>query len=376
MATVKGDVHDIGKNIVGVVLGCNNYEVIDLGVMVPCDKILETAIAEEADMVGLRGLITPSLDEMVHVAQEMERREAGHAAADRRGHDPARHTAVKIAPQYSRDVVHVIDASRARASSRNSLNPRTAGASSSKANRAAQARDVETFKAARPRSSCPMPAACDKRWTTDWASARDRGARLSRPRALERVPLAELIPYHRLVAVLHGLGAEGQVPDDLRRPHRGRGGPQALRRRPAMLDEVIREGTLTARGVYGFFAADADGDDIVLFADDDRSRRNWPGSTPSGSSGSGRGRTSSMPWPTSSLRWRAAGTTTWGGSPCTAGHGCDELCRRYEADHDDYNAILVKALADRLAEAFAEWLHARSAGSGASAGTRASPATT
>jgi 5-methyltetrahydrofolate--homocysteine methyltransferase len=197
MATVKGDVHDIGKNIVGVVLGCNGYEVIDLGVMVPCNKIIEEAIRQEVDVVGLSGLITPSLEEMVQVAQEFEHAKLAMPILIGGATTSARHTAVKIAPKYSRDVVHVTDASRAAGVVEKLLSP-TVREEFSRANRAAQARDVENFKARQTTKLIPYAQACNARWTTDWAAAEIATPEFVGTRVLER-----------LVAVLHVVGAEG-----------------------------------------------------------------------------------------------------------------------------------------------------------------------
>jgi len=357
LATVKGDVHDIGKNIVGVVLGCNGYEVIDLGVMVPCNKIIEEAIRHEADVVGLSGLITPSLEEMVQVAQEFEHEKLKMPLLIGGATTSARHTAVKIAPKYSRDVIHVTDASRAAGVVEKLLSPGLRD-EFSKANRAAQARDVENFKARQTTKLIPYSLACEKRWTTDWATAPIAVPEFLGTRVLEKVPLEELIPFIDWSPFFMSWELKGKYPVIFDDPTVGEEARKLHRDALAMLDEVTREGTLTARGVYGFFPANSEGDDIILYTDDDRTAE------------LGRVHTLRQQWERKGqdvfhaladfVAPRESGRADYvGGFACTAGHGCDELCRRYDAEHDDYSSILAKAVADRLAEAFAEWLHAK-----------------
>jgi 5-methyltetrahydrofolate--homocysteine methyltransferase len=357
MATVKGDVHDIGKNIVGVVLGCNGYEVIDLGVMVPCNKIIEEAIRHQADVVGLSGLITPSLEEMVQVAQEFEHGKLSMPLLIGGATTSARHTAVKIAPKYSHDVVHVPDASRAAGVVEKLLNP-ASRADFSKANRVAQARDVENFKARQTTKLVPYATACEKAWTTDWAAAEIARPEFLGTRVLDNVPLAELIPFIDWSPFFMSWELKGKYPAIFEDPFVGEEARKLHRDALTMLDEVAREGTLISRGVYGFFAANSEGDDIVLFTDESRSAE------------LGRVHTLRQQWERKGqdvfhaladfVAPRASGRPDYiGAFACTAGHGCDALCRRYDADHDDYSSILAKAVADRLAEAFAEWLHAK-----------------
>jgi len=357
MATVKGDVHDIGKNIVGVVLGCNGYEVIDLGVMVPCNKIIEEAIRQEVDVVGLSGLITPSLEEMVQVAQEFEHAKLAMPILIGGATTSARHTAVKIAPKYSRDVVHVTDASRAAGVVEKLLSP-TVREEFSRANRAAQARDVENFKARQTTKLIPYGQACNARWTTDWAAAEIATPEFVGTRVLERVPLAELIPFIDWSPFFMSWELKGKYPAIFADPVVGEEARKLHGDALAMLDEVSREGTLVAKGVYGFFAANSEGDDIVLFTDDTRTVE------------LGRVHTLRQQWERKGqdvfhaladfVAPRSSGRADYiGAFACTSGHGCEALCRRYDADHDDYSSILAKAIADRLAEAFAEWLHAK-----------------
>jgi 5-methyltetrahydrofolate--homocysteine methyltransferase len=356
MATVKGDVHDIGKNIVGVVLGCNGYEVIDLGVMVPCNKIIDEAIRHEADVVGLSGLITPSLEEMVQVAQEFEHAKLAMPILIGGATTSARHTAVKIAPKYSHDVVHVTDASRAAGVVERLLNPVSRG-EFSRANRAAQARDVENFKARQTTKLVPYATACDRRWTTDWATAAIAVPEFIGTRVLENVPLSELIPLIDWSPFFMSWELKGKYPAIFTDPVVGEEAKKLHDDALAMLDEVSRAGGLVAKGVYGFFAANSVGDDIVLFTDESRTTE------------LGRVHTLRQQWERKGqdvfhalsdfVAPRESGRADYiGAFACTTGHGCEELCRRFDADHDDYSSIMAKAVADRLAEAFAEWLHA------------------
>ncbi len=357
MATVKGDVHDIGKNIVGVVLGCNGYEVVDLGVMVPCNKIIEEALRHEADIVGLSGLITPSLDEMVQVAQEFEHGKLKVPLLIGGATTSARHTAVKIAPKYTGPVIHVTDASRAAGVVEKLLNP-ASREDFTRANREAQARDVENFRLRQQTKLVPYAIACEKRWTTDWSAAPIATPEFLGVRSLETVPLAELIPFIDWSPFFMAWELKGKYPAIFADPTVGTEARKLHRDALQLLDEIVRDEALVARGAYGFFPANSDGDDIVLFADDTRTAE------------IGRIHTLRQQWerrgqdvfhaladfvaPLESGRRDYVGAFA-----CTAGHGCDELCRRYDREHDDYSSILVKALADRLAEAFAEWLHAR-----------------
>ncbi|MBM4057068.1 MAG: methionine synthase, partial [Planctomycetes bacterium] len=356
IATVKGDVHDIGKNIVGVVLGCNGYEVVDLGVMVPCTKIIDEAVRHQADIVGLSGLITPSLDEMVQVAQEFEHAKLSMPLLIGGATTSARHTAVKIAPKYSGPVVHVNDASRAAGVVEKLLNSVHRGEFIQTV-RDEQARDVENFKRRQETKLVPYAAACAKRWTTDWATAPIAVPEFLGVRVLDDVPLTELVPYIDWSPFFMSWELKGKYPAIF---HDAVVGTEARKLHGdalAMLDRIVDGRTLSARGVYGFFPANADGDDIVLYTDDTRSAEH------------GRVHTLRQQWerkgqdvfhaladfvaPVGSGRADYVGAFA-----CTTGHGCDELCREYDRQHDDYSSIMVKALADRLAEAFAEWLHA------------------
>jgi 5-methyltetrahydrofolate--homocysteine methyltransferase len=357
MATVKGDVHDIGKNIVGVVLGCNNYEVVDLGVMVPCTKIIEEAIRHEVDAVGLSGLITPSLDEMVQVAQEFEHANLKMPLLIGGATTSARHTAVKIAPKYSGDVVHVSDASRAAGVVEKLLNP-ASRADFTRANRDAQARDLENFRRRQETKLVPYATACGKRWTTDWATTPIDVPAFLGVRTLDRVPLDELVPYIDWSPFFMSWELKGKYPAIFQDPVVGTEARKLHADALEMLDRIVREDALVAKGVYGFFPANSEGDDVVLFTDDSRTVE------------LGRVHTLRQQWERKGqdvfhaladfVAPRSAGRADYlGAFACTAGHGCEELCRRFDREHDDYSSIMAKAIADRLAEAFAEWLHAR-----------------
>jgi 5-methyltetrahydrofolate--homocysteine methyltransferase len=356
LATVKGDVHDIGKNIVGVVLGCNSYDVVDLGVMVPAERILQTAVDKGADLIGLSGLITPSLDEMVFVAREMERRHfsvpllIGGATTSRQ------HTAVKIAPEYSRATVHVLDASRVVDVVSNLLSD-SQRAQFERANRATQEELREQYSARRERPLLSYAAARENRLKIDWAAER-----LPRPsfvgrRVLQAVPLDQLVPYIDWTFFFAAWELKGRFPAILEHPQYGAAARDLFENAQALLGRIQKGGLLTANGVYGFWPAASDGDDIILFSGETRSsevvRFNMLRQQDAMADGK----------PNLSLADFVAGVSTGardyvGAFAVTAGLGAEDLVRQFERAHDDYSAIVVKALADRLAEAFAAYLHA------------------
>ena len=357
LATVKGDVHDIGKNIVGVVLGCNSYEVLDLGVMVPCDRILDTALAEKADMVGLSGLITPSLDEMVFVAREMERRGLelplliGGATTSRQ------HTAVKIAPQYSGPTVHVLDASRAVGVVSSLLDPGRR-AELDRENRELQERLRGVYAGGGEKPLLPLATARERRTPIAW-----RPQDVARPeflgrRTLDDVPLDELARYIDWTFFFAAWELKGRYPKILEHPRYGEAARELHANALELLREITAHGWLRARGVYGFWPAASEGDDVVLYTDEGRSHELVRFNMLRQQRDDGTG------GPCRSLADfvapRASGLDDHlGAFAVTAGIGADELVARFQREHDDYDAILVKALADRLAEAFAEWLHQR-----------------
>ncbi len=357
MATVKGDVHDIGKNIVGVVLGCNNYRVVDLGVMVPTAKILETAESEKADMIGLSGLITPSLDEMVGVAAEMERRGLqiplliGGATTSRQ------HTAVKIAPVYSHSVTHVLDASRAVGVVSKLLDPAQRPEHEA-ATRADQERLREQYATRRDRALHTYAQALRKRPAIEWRAEDVSTPQFTGRRVLEGVPLAEIAEYIDWTFFFHAWELKGKFPEVLDHPRYGEAARELHANATAMLDRLIADGSLTANGVYGLWPANSEDEDIVLYADDERSAElvRFPMLRQQ--------RVKADDKPQYSLADFVAPRESGlldhvGAFAVTAGLGADDLAEAFEDELDDYSAIMVKALADRLAEAFAEMMHAR-----------------
>jgi 5-methyltetrahydrofolate--homocysteine methyltransferase len=351
MATVKGDVHDIGKNIVGVVLRCNAYDVIDLGVMVPAQRILDTAIAEKVDMIGLSGLITPSLDEMVHVAKEMKRRGMDLPLLIGGATTSKVHTAVKIAPQREQPVVYVPDASRAVgvASTLLSVERRDAYAQEI----AQEYDELRRRRAAQQGGDrhLPLDQARANRLVLDGAVAPPAQPGLH---VLDPYPLSDLAEYIDWTPFFRTWELAGTWPGILEDPVVGPHARELHRDALALLRQMIEQGSLTARAVFGLFPANRRGDDIVIWTDEERTtvREVLHGLRQQGRK-SGDQRNLCI-----ADFVAEEGTPDWVGAFCvTAGHGADALVEQFQARHDDYNAIMVKALADRLAEAFAERLH-------------------
>ncbi|HEY5558503.1 MAG TPA: methionine synthase [Steroidobacteraceae bacterium] len=358
MATVKGDVHDIGKNIVGVVLQCNNFEVVDLGVMVPAERILETARAESADMIGLSGLITPSLDEMVHVAHEMHRQGftipllIGGATTS-----PA-HTSVRIEPEYGHGVVYVKDASRsvgvcqtlATAGARDAFFERVKAEHSNR-------REQHAGRKRRP-EGLALADARARKLTPDWKSYRAPVPRFLGTRALPSVPLKELVPFIDWMPFFNAWEFSGRFPDILQDPARGAAASALWKDAQRMMEALVRERWLTARAVLGFFPAAAAGDDIVVFENAARTQtlatlrhlrqqKIKPAGQP-------------QLCLADFVAPQESGVADYiGAFAVTAGIGIEPRVAAFEAAHDDYSAILLKSLADRLAEALAEALHLR-----------------
>ena len=355
LATVKGDVHDIGKNIVGVVLGCNNYRIIDLGVMVPCQKILETAAREGVDLIGLSGLITPSLEEMVHVARELERQGFQQPLLIGGATTSAKHTAVKIAPAYGRPTVHVLDASRSAGVVERLLNPNLRTTFDAE-NRVAQSKLVESYRQRQQVKLVSYREAQERRFQTDWQTARIDVPEFLGTRLLDDYPLAELLRYIDWSPFFQAWELRGKFPAILDDPRVGKQARELLDDAQRLLDRIVSERLLHARGVFGFWPAEARGDDVVLFTDNRRAheltrfhmlRQQWE-----------REGTRAFYSLADFIAPRDAGREDYlGAFAVTAGSGVDELVRTFEQDHDDYQALLTKALADRLAEAFAERTH-------------------
>jgi 5-methyltetrahydrofolate--homocysteine methyltransferase len=357
LATVKGDVHDIGKNIVGVVLGCNSYEVVDLGVMVPCDKILQTAIDEKADLIGLSGLITPSLDEMVFVAKEMARRNIRLPLLIGGATTSKQHTAVKIAPEYDETTVHVLDASRVVDVVSNLLNDAARPAYEAE-NRALQQQLRDQHSARRERPLLPYGAALQNHLKIDWAKEALAEPSFLGRRDVRALPLETLVPYIDWTFFFAAWELKGRFPAIFEHPQYGAAARELYDNARALLDRIVAEKGLTASAAYGFWPAASEGDDIVVFSDRSRSgelvRFNMLRQQEAIADGKPNLSLADFVAP------RETGRADYlGAFAVTAGLGADDLVRRFEREHDDYNAILVKALADRLAEAFAGYLHAR-----------------
>ncbi|HEX7576888.1 MAG TPA: vitamin B12 dependent-methionine synthase activation domain-containing protein, partial [Verrucomicrobiae bacterium] len=381
MATVKGDVHDIGKNIVGVVLACNNYEVIDLGVMVPCEKILQTAREQNVDIIGLSGLITPSLDEMAHVAREMERQGLKLPLLIGGATTSKAHTAVKIAPGYGQPVVYVLDASRAVPVVSNLISaehrPKFAAqireeydrVRSQHGGQTAKLVSIEEARANAPKlkfDDLPKPefsgvrvldssVAADVRRLTSSAGISDSDGASSR--RLLPVALEELVPLIDWTPFFHTWELRGVYPKILQHEKHGEEARKLFADAQALLEKMVAGKLIQPRGIYGLFPANRIGDDVQLYADESREE---------------------VLTTFHFLRQQIVkddGTPNWcladfiapkdsgrdhiGAFAVTSGHGLKELVDKFKADHDDYNAIMAEALADRLAEAFAEFLHKR-----------------
>ena len=358
IATVKGDVHDIGKSIVSVVLACNNFEVIDLGVMVPAEKILGCAKERGADIIGLSGLITPSLDEMLHVAQEMERLEFDLPLLIGGATTSKAHTAVKIAPHYRGPTVHVLDASRAvgvvGALVSGDLKPAFVEKNIDEQNRLRN--DFQNRM--KEKRLISLETARKRRVPIDWQVTEIAVPGFTGLRVIGNQPLDELVPYIDWSPFFHTWELRGRFPAILDHPETGEQARQLFEDAQKLLQDIVHGRLLVAKGVYGLWPANSVGDDIEVYSDQSRSgvlavfhmlRQQME-----------------KPANQSNLSLadyiapRDSGRTDYlGAFAVTAGHGADELARQFQSEHDDYNSIMVKALADRLAEAFAEYLHER-----------------
>jgi 5-methyltetrahydrofolate--homocysteine methyltransferase len=382
MATVKGDVHDIGKNIVGVVLACNNYEIIDLGVMTPCEKIINTALEQGVDIIGLSGLITPSLDEMVHVAREMDRRGLKLPLLIGGATTSKAHTAVKIAPGYREPVVHVLDASRAvpvvgslisvgqKAGFVEQVREEYERVRAHHAGQRVKLVSLETARANAPKlnyEDLPKPEFIGVRVLSAASKSEVRSPK-------SEIGLAEIVPFIDWTPFFHTWELRGVYPKILQHEKHGEEARKLFADAQELLEKIVGEKLLEPRAVYGFFPANRVGDDVELYADDSRTKvlttfhflrqqieksdgtpnwcladfvaqRNVAAVCDRRTSDGGAHRTPPQDY--------------IGAFAVTGGHGLDELVKKFKADHDDYNAIMAEALADRLAEAFAEFLHKR-----------------
>jgi 5-methyltetrahydrofolate--homocysteine methyltransferase len=355
IATVKGDVHDIGKNIVGVVLACNNYEVIDLGVMVPSEEILAKAREHNVDMIGLSGLITPSLEEMIHVARQMDREGFTVPLLIGGATTSKVHTAVKIAPAYRGPVIHVLDASRAVGVVGNLINPST------------HEEFVRNYRAEQERlraeheqrlsalSLAPLSAARQRKFQIDWHTYEPPKPEFLGTRCLDAISLDDIVPYIDWSPFFHTWELRGRFPQILDHPETGVRARELFEDAQRLLEHIVSHKLVRPRAVYGFFPANAVEDDIEIYVDDQRREvrailhflRQQTEKT-------------SDPYLCLAdfVAPKKSGLADYiGGFVVTAGHGAEELVAAFEAEHDDYNAIMAKALADRLAEALAEYLH-------------------
>ncbi|MEW4488208.1 methionine synthase [Thalassoglobus sp. JC818] len=361
LATVKGDVHDIGKNIVGVVLRCNNFDVIDLGVMVACEKILEVAQEKNADIIGLSGLITPSLEEMIIVAKEMNRTGFQVPLLIGGATTSARHTAVKIAPNYDSPTVHVVDASLSVPVVESLLDDDRREAFITK-NMEKQEKDRSEFNKRQDRNLVSYNDACQRRFATDWKSVDIPEPGFLGSRQIENQSLEELREFIDWSPFFSTWELRGKYPKIFDDEHVGEEARKIFADANKLLDRIITEKRLTARGIYGFWPANSIGEDIYVFGQNDLERKSDPIAI----------------FPMLRQQWERKGQKDFrsltdyiaplesgrrdfiGAFAVTTGHGCDELVAEFLAEHDDYNSIMTKAIADRLAEAFAEYLHMKS----------------
>jgi 5-methyltetrahydrofolate--homocysteine methyltransferase len=365
MATVKGDVHDIGKNIVGVVLGCNNYEIIDLGVMVPCEKILQTAREQKVDMIGLSGLITPSLDEMAHVAREMQRQGFTLPLLIGGATTSKAHTSVKIAPHYKEPVVHVVDASRAVGVVGHLINPELKPAFAGQ-----NLQEQEKLRAQHTGQRVKLISideARARRAKYDWKKEDIAAPEFTGLRTLSTaagqggtlpVALDDLVACIDWSPFFHTWELRGRYPSILRHEKHGAQARELFQDAQKLLEKIVNNNLIAARGVYGFFPANSVGDDVELYTDASRQHVLT----------TFRFLRQQVEKPDGQPNWCLADFVApksadrgdyLGAFAVTAGLGVDEMVKKFKADNDDYNAIMTEALADRLAEAFAEYLHRR-----------------
>ncbi len=358
MATVKGDVHDIGKNIVGVVLACNNYDVIDLGVMVPAEKILATAREKQADVIGLSGLITPSLDEMVSVAREMTRQQFDVPLLIGGATTSAAHTAVKIAPEYAPGVVHVLDASRVVNVVSALLSPAQKPSYLADVRTKQERQRVEFGERQSRRPLLALAEARARRPKFDWAAADIPRPEFLGARTFDPVPLEEIVPFIDWGPFFSAWELHGRYPDILQDSVVGAEATRLFADAQKLLARIVAERHFTAKAVLGFWPANAVGDSLEVYADEQRSRivarlhcLRQQLEKPAAQSNH---------CLADYIAPRDSGRLDYvGGFAVTAGHGVEQLAAAFKATHDDYSAIMAQALGDRLAEALAELMHQR-----------------
>ena len=352
LATVKGDVHDIGKNIVGVVLGCNNYEIIDMGVMVPCDQILDRAIAENVDIIGLSGLITPSLDEMVYVAKEMERRKMNIPLLIGGATTSKIHTAVKIAPQFNQPVVHVLDASRSVPVASSLISDEKRDLFVEGINKEYEEMRERHKNKAVTKDYLPYSEALKNKWHLPWSGYQPKTPSFIGTKIFDQFPLEKLRKYIDWTPFFSTWELHGKYPNILEDKVVGVEATKLFADANAMLDKIINENWLRAKGTIGFFPAASIGDDIEIkngqesltlhhIRQQNKKGQNLPNYCLS-----------------DFIAPKELGINDYiGAFAVTTGLGIEKWIEQFEKDHDDYSSIMIKSLADRLAEAFAECLH-------------------
>jgi 5-methyltetrahydrofolate--homocysteine methyltransferase len=356
IATVKGDVHDIGKNIVGVVLACNNYEVIDLGVMVPCERILAVAAEKKADVIGLSGLITPSLDEMVHVAKEMKRTGCSVPLLIGGATTSTAHTAVKIAPEYAHGAVHVLDASRVVNVVSSLLSPDNKTSFMADVT-AKQARQRDEFAARRARKPLlPLGTARERRQRFDWAAVDIPRPDFLGTRVFSGVPLADIVPYIDWGPFFSAWELHGRFPDILKDAKVGAEATKLYDDARQLLSRIVGESRFTANAAVGFWPCNAVGDDVEVYSDAGRAAvlETFHMLRQQQDKPEGQFNHSLADY----IAPKESGRIDFiGGFAVTSGHGVDDFASMFRAASDDYNAIMSQALGDRLAEAMAEMFH-------------------
>ncbi|MCI5064895.1 methionine synthase [bacterium] len=356
MATVKGDVHDIGKNIVGVVLACNNYEVIDLGVMVPANVILEKAAEHSVDVIGLSGLITPSLDEMVHVAAEMERQGLHYPLLIGGATTSRKHTAVKIAPRYSGPCIHVDDASRSVPVVGNLLSDKTRESFVQETENDYERLRQEHLSRQKKRDYCTLEEARKNKLVLDWENTTPPVPRKEGLHLIDDAPLEAIAQYIDWTPFFMTWELKGAYPEIFNSSKVGSEARKLHDDALVMLRKIIEEKRLTARGVIGLFPANSVGDDIEVYSDETRTEVREVFHTLRQQTKK-RAEQSNIAL-SDFVAPKESGVADYIGTfAVTAGIGIESMIEEYEADHDDYNSIMVKAIADRLAEAFAEYVH-------------------
>ena len=356
MATVKGDVHDIGKNIVGVVLGCNNYEIIDLGVMVPLEKIINTAIEEKVDIIGLSGLITPSLDEMIYVAQEIKRRGLETPLLIGGATTSKAHTAVKIAPELSTPVVHVNDASRAVTVAGSLLNKDTAEVYKDSIRKEYELFRDKFLDRRETKEHIDLATARSRKLHLDWTAYVPKTPNQKDIQVIENQDLETLVDFIDWSPFFRSWDLHGHYPAILDDEIVGKQATELFADAQVILSEILDKKLLKAKAVYGIFPANSVDDDIEVYSDDTRTQTHVKFLTLRQQLKKRKGKTNLAL--ADFIAPKGSGVQDYIGAFCVStGFGTAELAKTYEDDNDDYNAIMVKALADRLAEAFAEYLH-------------------